>query len=629
MEFEERYFREELDYLRQLSKLLATEKPHLARFLAEKDADPDIERLLEGVAFLTGNLRQKIEDEFPELTHGLIKMLWPNYLRPVPAMTLIEYTPDMDKSSVPVLIPRNEQFTTNAGEIRVDEVLPSDAKKEEPPPCTFTLCRDIWLLPVRLCIPTRKITRSAVGCSASLVCQTHCTEEAGMNSNVLTQTIVTGSDPRGLPEFSAIREEINKASHPSQPELNWKLVESLALAIFKANGVDLHTATYYTLARTRTQGLAGFCEGAELLAAMVSHDWDKFWPQGGPARTEMLDWFNSRTGNILRQQISFAESDLPLIYRTERALQLICDKLQQVELKRVPRVENLLYFMQNTRKRLEPQLKSNTENAAQTTVRTLIYAPETQASSTPEAVVPPLPGLPEMKVEVRSLTENPPQASVIKQGSTVRGFIAGIACSVAVASALWWWQVYPVQQQLLQVNDTAQGAATVWMASPELENYERRLQQLLDTSPVQPLETGMQMMRVADSRWPESLQQQQASTQWNEALKTRAQSSPQLRGWLQTRQDLHAFADLVMQREKEGLTLSYIKNVIWQAERGLGQETPVESLLTQYHDARAQKQNTDALEKQINERLEGVLSRWLLLKNNVMPEAATGTTAEK
>lgn len=36
MEFEERYFREELDYLRQLSKLLATEKPHLARFLAEK-----------------------------------------------------------------------------------------------------------------------------------------------------------------------------------------------------------------------------------------------------------------------------------------------------------------------------------------------------------------------------------------------------------------------------------------------------------------------------------------------------------------------------------------------------------------------------------------------------------------
>lgn len=131
MEFEERYYRQELDYLRQLSKLLATEKPHLARFLAEKGTDPDIERLLEGVAFLTGNLRQKIEDEFPELTHGLIKMLWPNYLRPVPSMTLIEYTPDMDKTSVPVLIPRNEQFMTGSGIIPEAQAL-STAPGGEP-----------------------------------------------------------------------------------------------------------------------------------------------------------------------------------------------------------------------------------------------------------------------------------------------------------------------------------------------------------------------------------------------------------------------------------------------------------------------------------------------------------------
>ena len=143
-----------------------------------------------------------------------------------------------------------------------------------------------------------------------------------MSNYALTQTIVTGSDPRALPEFSAIREEINKANHPSQPELNWKLVESLALSIFKANGVDLHTATYYTLARTRNQGLAGFCEGAELLAAMIIHEWDKFWPQSGPARTEMLDWFNTRTGNILRQQVSFSENDLSLLYRTDFAAYL-------------------------------------------------------------------------------------------------------------------------------------------------------------------------------------------------------------------------------------------------------------------------------------------------------------------
>lgn len=137
-------------------------------------------------------------------------------------------------------------------------------------------------------------------------------------------------------------------------------------------------------------------------------------------------WFVRENGTLLESSRGLSGIDeIKQLFGAKTLTVDICDKLQQVELKRVPRVENLLYFMQNTRKRLEPQLKSNTENAAQTTVRTLIYAPETQASSTPEAVVPPLPGLPEMKVEVRSLTENPPQASVIKQGSTVRGFIAG------------------------------------------------------------------------------------------------------------------------------------------------------------------------------------------------------------
>ncbi|TSJ59178.1 VasL domain-containing protein [Atlantibacter subterraneus] len=452
-----------------------------------------------------------------------------------------------------------------------------------------------------------------------------------MSQDILTQIIVTGSDPRGLPEFSALREEINKSSHPSQPELNWKLVESLALAIFKASGVDLHTATYYTLARTRTHGLTGFCEGVELLAAMISHDWDKFWPQDEPARTGMLDWLNTRTGNILRQQLSFSGTDLPLLYRTERALQLICDKLQQVELKRQPHVENLLYFVQNTRKRLEPQPKSSKGAPAPATVRTLIYAPESTQPATEEPL-PPLPNLSEMKLKVHHrVAEDTASVTGAAPGLICKGFMAGVAFTTAVAAALWWWQMYPMQQQLAQVRDTAQGAATVWLASPELDSYGQRLQQLPDASPLQLLETGMQMARTADSRWPESLQQQQATAQWNEILKTRAQSSPQMRGWQLARQNLHDFADLMMQREteKQGFTLSYIKTVTWQAERLLNQETPLESLLTQYQDARAQGRYTEALEKQIYEQLNGVLSRWLLLKYNVVPVSATDAKSGK
>src|SRR5690554_704741 len=69
--------------------------PQLTRFLSEQSTDPDVERLLEGFAFLTGKLREKVEDEFPELTHSLLNMLWPNYLRPVPSCTIMRFDPQL------------------------------------------------------------------------------------------------------------------------------------------------------------------------------------------------------------------------------------------------------------------------------------------------------------------------------------------------------------------------------------------------------------------------------------------------------------------------------------------------------------------------------------------------------
>lgn len=149
MPFEERYYREELDYLRQLGKLLAREKPHLARFLAEKEGDADVERLFEAFAFLSAGIRQKIEDEFPELTQSLINMLWPNALRPVPSMTVIEYNPLAAKLSAPLLIGRDELICSGSQSQWSTE--PSALLEESPPTrpaCHFTLARDIWLQPL-------------------------------------------------------------------------------------------------------------------------------------------------------------------------------------------------------------------------------------------------------------------------------------------------------------------------------------------------------------------------------------------------------------------------------------------------------------------------------------------------
>lgn len=146
----EKYFRDELDYLHQMGRAVAHEKPHLASFLSEKGADPDVERLLEGFAFLAGNLREKIDDQFPELTHSLLNMLWPNYLRPTPSMTIIEYTSGENTITEATLVKRGTTLLSRPISIVDDNELVADRKSRGEPQCTFTQCRDLWLLPLEL-----------------------------------------------------------------------------------------------------------------------------------------------------------------------------------------------------------------------------------------------------------------------------------------------------------------------------------------------------------------------------------------------------------------------------------------------------------------------------------------------
>jgi len=88
-----RYFQEELSHLKDLGKEFSMAHPALAPMLAGTTPDPDVERLLEGVAFLTALLRQKLDDEFPEIINELMQLIWPHYLRPIPSTTLIAFAP--------------------------------------------------------------------------------------------------------------------------------------------------------------------------------------------------------------------------------------------------------------------------------------------------------------------------------------------------------------------------------------------------------------------------------------------------------------------------------------------------------------------------------------------------------
>jgi len=90
-----RYYDAEMRYLLEAGEEFARAHPEQAAMLNLDKAgacDPYVERLFEGFAFLMGRLREKLNDDLPELTEGLVSLLWPHYLRTIPSMSVVEFT---------------------------------------------------------------------------------------------------------------------------------------------------------------------------------------------------------------------------------------------------------------------------------------------------------------------------------------------------------------------------------------------------------------------------------------------------------------------------------------------------------------------------------------------------------
>jgi len=146
-----KYFQDELTYLRELGREFSIANPKLAPHLGEGSNDPDVERLLEGFAFLSGRIRQKLDDELPELTHSLMSLLWPHYLRPVPSMSILQFQPVHSALTGPAVIKKGVEVSS----------VPIDGTA-----CRFRTCTDVAILPLDL--GTAKLERTAAGAVLTL-----------------------------------------------------------------------------------------------------------------------------------------------------------------------------------------------------------------------------------------------------------------------------------------------------------------------------------------------------------------------------------------------------------------------------------------------------------------------------
>ncbi|MDE3011267.1 MAG: type VI secretion system baseplate subunit TssF [Pseudomonadota bacterium] len=116
-----RYYNEELRYLREAGKEFADAFPKIAARLGMESlevADPYVERLLEGCAFLAARIQLKQDAEFPRFSNRLLELVYPNFLAPVPSMLVAQIQPVADANLLKgPLVPRGAALTAPPGEI--------------------------------------------------------------------------------------------------------------------------------------------------------------------------------------------------------------------------------------------------------------------------------------------------------------------------------------------------------------------------------------------------------------------------------------------------------------------------------------------------------------------------------
>ncbi len=136
------YYDRELKHLREVGGEFASEFPKIAGRLgldAFECADPYVERLLEGFAFLAARVHLKIDAEFPYFTQHLLEMIYPHYLAPMPSMAVVQFAADLTEGSLA------DGFTIPRG-----TTLRSQLGKGEQTACQYRTAHDATLWPLEI-----------------------------------------------------------------------------------------------------------------------------------------------------------------------------------------------------------------------------------------------------------------------------------------------------------------------------------------------------------------------------------------------------------------------------------------------------------------------------------------------
>jgi type VI secretion system protein ImpG len=137
-----KHYEGELTFLREMGAEFAESYPKIAGRLGMEGTevlDPYVERLLEGVAFLSARVQLELELQYPAFTANLLEIVYPHYLCPTPSMMVAQFEPDSASAAMKDghVLPRGTQLRSSL----------ADGERTA---CLFQTARDVTLWPVEI-----------------------------------------------------------------------------------------------------------------------------------------------------------------------------------------------------------------------------------------------------------------------------------------------------------------------------------------------------------------------------------------------------------------------------------------------------------------------------------------------
>ena len=130
----DKYYREQLNRLRVGANEFARRYPAIAPMLFEEGGDPDVERILEGTAWLCAKIQEHLDQTAPDLIQALLRLIFPQAVLPYVSTTLIRFTLAQGFSET-LHVPQGTQIASHP----VDGVS-----------CLYTTILDLDVLPLQV-----------------------------------------------------------------------------------------------------------------------------------------------------------------------------------------------------------------------------------------------------------------------------------------------------------------------------------------------------------------------------------------------------------------------------------------------------------------------------------------------